>query len=384
MVVTPPPSQGMLVPSLRQARRVLWRVRAVHSKSRSESISEVLKGTATERVKQLLHMQELLLPQPQHLQTASAQECEALLPFTWTISGFRGRAFAERGLNLQYAPPLQQQPAVPGAAIVPAPRPPADSSLCLTYPFSTSATLRETYRRFSSSFLRLGLLLEDLDALAADVAARHVGGLLPGTTVVTAAVDRVVFATSRHVAPEDRAAALSAAAAARGDETWDVAAATRAADAAAEVAAAPLSIHHDLRMSGRVVWAGRSSMEVLLEVSNAQKSAAGEGQGDVRWVHRIAAHFIMVHRRTDAGGSGAQLPLPPLPAVLPSNALEQTLFDAGVVRVCMWASAAMRWCCLVLFVAGGGLQTVCLSVCVAVSVWIMQPDSQPTSCHMAK
>jgi hypothetical protein len=44
--------------------------------------------------------------------------------------------------------------------------------------------------------LRIGLILEDLDSFAADVATRHLGGLPPGYTVVTAAIDKLALTTA--------------------------------------------------------------------------------------------------------------------------------------------------------------------------------------------
>lgn len=57
------------------------------------------------------------------------------------------------------------------------------------YPFSSNASLRDQYERFQTSRIRAGLILEDLDAFAADIAARHAGSA--GKTIVTASVDQI-------------------------------------------------------------------------------------------------------------------------------------------------------------------------------------------------
>lgn len=43
------------------------------------------------------------------------------------------------------------------------------------YSFSTNALLRDQYELFQTKTMRLGLLLEDLDTFAGDIAARHAG-----------------------------------------------------------------------------------------------------------------------------------------------------------------------------------------------------------------
>jgi hypothetical protein len=61
------------------------------------------------------------------------------------------------------------------------------------YPFSSNPCLRDQYERFNTGKIRAGLSLEDLDAFAADVAARHAGPALAGKTVVTASVDQLAW-----------------------------------------------------------------------------------------------------------------------------------------------------------------------------------------------
>uniref|UniRef100_A0A383VYQ5 HotDog ACOT-type domain-containing protein n=1 Tax=Tetradesmus obliquus TaxID=3088 RepID=A0A383VYQ5_TETOB len=320
-------------------------------------------------------MGKIVIPRPPNAVVAEENGCPAVLPFTYNISAFRGRSFEERGLLLHYTPP-QAGPA-------PKQRPPSDSYLSITYPFTSNELLRDQYQRFSSPFLRVGLLLEDMDSFAADVATRHLGGLPPGYTVVTATVDKVAFATARTAA--------GAAAAAGADSTTAAAAADEAAGeaAAADVGSpphklqrqlppgwgpaaqqqqqpvsgdsatlqSPLTLHSDLRLAGQVAWAGRTSMEVVVEVStaavalpdaSAEAAAAEDGELDDappaaaaaagasysrRWLHRAIAHFIMVLRPTgSSSSSGSSGGVVAVPGVVPGTALEQLHFDAAAER----------------------------------------------------
>jgi acyl-CoA hydrolase len=240
------------------------------------------------------------------------------------------------------------------------------------------ADLLLQYQRFSSPFLRVGLLLEDMDSFAADVATRHLGGLPHGYTVVTATVDNVAFATARAAAAVGAACAdagsatAAAAAAATGDEAdlrspphkvqrqlppgWGPPSPQQQQQQHADSATlqSPLTLHSDLRLAGQVAWAGRTSMEVVVEVSTAvalpdaaaDAAAAADGELDDappaaagtsfsrRWLHRAIAHFIMVLRPTGeassssaAGGQAAFVP-----AVAPGTELERLHFDAGEAR----------------------------------------------------
>ena len=67
-----------------------------------------------------------------------------------------------------------------------------DSWLEMLFPLADNAGLRETMVRVDGRNIRYGMLFEILDALAADVAYRHTGGLHDKTnpiTIVTASVD---------------------------------------------------------------------------------------------------------------------------------------------------------------------------------------------------
>lgn len=98
---------------------------------------------------------------------------------------------------------------------------PADSTNSMTYNFSTDFDLADTYRNPWGN-VRVGRLLEDLDALAGTIAFEHCR--TPGEAdllLVTASVDRIVY---RH----------------RPD------------------------LRDDITLDGSVAWTGRSSMEIAM------------------------------------------------------------------------------------------------------------------------
>jgi acyl-coenzyme A thioesterase 9 len=68
------------------------------------------------------------------------------------------------------------------------PRTPAQSETSVSYPFGSDAFLRETYRNPWGQ-MRFGKILEDLDALAGNIAFAHVQD--PSIILVTASVDRI-------------------------------------------------------------------------------------------------------------------------------------------------------------------------------------------------
>eukprot|EP01117_Protostelium_nocturnum_P009432 TRINITY_DN3366_c0_g1_i2.p1 TRINITY_DN3366_c0_g1~~TRINITY_DN3366_c0_g1_i2.p1 ORF type:complete len:474 (-),score=180.23 TRINITY_DN3366_c0_g1_i2:227-1648(-) len=73
-------------------------------------------------------------------------------------------------------------------------RTPCDSFIEIYLPFRSDADLFQRYKLFESDRIRLGKIIEDLDALAADIAYKHVGeGSIDKYTIVTAGMDRVVM-----------------------------------------------------------------------------------------------------------------------------------------------------------------------------------------------
>ncbi|CAM9147871.1 unnamed protein product, partial [Sphacelaria rigidula] len=100
----------------------------------------------------------------------------------------------------------------------PSPVPPSLSRSMIHYPFSTDSFLREDYRN-PSGLVRIGRVLEDLDALAGNVAFKHCSEDPSFPLLVTASVDRIQL--SRHP-----------------------------------------NLDMDMTLMGRVIWTGRSSMVI--------------------------------------------------------------------------------------------------------------------------
>lgn len=140
----------------------------------------------------------------------------------------------------------------------------------------TEPALADLYRIFSSARLRHGLLLEHLDALAGDVALRHLGARPgDGTGVVTAVVERTEF---------------------RGNMTVD----------------------RDMYLAGGVSWVGRTAMEVRIRVVSVGADGRAEEHG--------TAVFVMVSR--SGAGRG-----PPAPALeVSSHGQRRRLASSAVAR----------------------------------------------------
>ncbi|KAG2435700.1 hypothetical protein HXX76_006899 [Chlamydomonas incerta] len=158
----------------------------------------------------------------------------------------------------------------------PASRAPSDSWLEMLFPFSSNAVLREQYQRFMSNSMRYGLLLEDLDTLAGDIAARHAG--VRDRVLLTASIDRISWLQDPEVGE--------------------------------------VTLSHDLRMAGQVVWAGRSSMEVLIELSRRECSQQA-------WTFIGLARFVLVARTPDRTAAAD------VPALVPQSDRERELFEQG-------------------------------------------------------
>eukprot|EP01013_Petalomonas_cantuscygni_P036314 TRINITY_DN6608_c1_g3_i1.p1 TRINITY_DN6608_c1_g3~~TRINITY_DN6608_c1_g3_i1.p1 ORF type:complete len:478 (+),score=72.00 TRINITY_DN6608_c1_g3_i1:33-1466(+) len=104
---------------------------------------------------------------------------------------------------------------------------PADSLVSVNYNFTTDFELRGHYTNLTNR-LRIGALLEDMDALAGNVAHLHVDDGNPATrpvSIVTASVDKIQLKRPRY-----------------------------------------LTLDRDIEMIGRPVFTGRSSMEILIHL----------------------------------------------------------------------------------------------------------------------
>ena len=123
-----------------------------------------------------------------------------------------------------------------------------DSYMVTMLPFREDESLRDDYVNVSGN-LRVGKLLEDLDAFAGSVAYLHCDDLNDASrplTIVTASVDHIFLLKT-------------------------------------------LRADRNVRMRGHVTWVGRSSMEVTIAVE-------AEGEGEGAWDKLMYATFVMVAR----------------------------------------------------------------------------------------
>ena len=138
-------------------------------------------------------------------------------------------------------------------------RVPAHSRVCVDYKLTSDAELRS---RYESAFgtLRVGRLLEDMDALAGSVAFLHVDDGDAATDppiLVTASMEKMELVDER------------------------------------------LSLDEDYALVGQLAWAGRSSLEIAAELRRADGAAA------------LRAVFTFVARKADGSGAAAVPPLVP-------------------------------------------------------------------------
>ena len=157
------------------------------------------------------------------------------------------------------------------------PRSPSQSHIEISYPFSTDEFLKETYRNPWGQ-MRFGKILEDLDALAGNIAFAHVQD--PQLNIVTASVDRIRLRR-------------------------------------------PPNLESDQHLQGKVTYVGTSSMEIRMQCIN---------EGD-EWME---AYFTFV--ATDPV-TKRPMKIPPL---TPESPLEQKYFDAGQRRAQVKKEARKR------------------------------------------
>lgn len=134
---------------------------------------------------------------------------------------------------------------------------PADSRTTILYPFSTDYILREQYRNPWNG-IRVGKLLEDLDALAGTISFKHCfnhAGMADSLLLVTASVDKMVIKK-------------------------------------------PILVDNDLKILGAVTWVGRSSMEIQLEVIQSTEETS-----DPQDSQALIANFTFVARDSKTGKS---------------------------------------------------------------------------------
>ncbi|KAL0918900.1 hypothetical protein M5K25_010947 [Dendrobium thyrsiflorum] len=134
---------------------------------------------------------------------------------------------------------------------------PAQSRTSIVYNFSTDYILREQYRDPWNE-VRIGKLLEDLDALAGTIAVKHCADDDSTTRpllLVTASVDKMVLKK-------------------------------------------PLSVDKDLKVSGAVTWVGRSSIEIQIEVTQSEQENSLQSDPLA-----LTAYFTFVARDSKTGKS---------------------------------------------------------------------------------
>jgi acyl-coenzyme A thioesterase 9 len=166
---------------------------------------------------------------------------------------------------------------------------PAESAIEVNLPFSTDSVLREQYINFYGN-LRVGKILEDLDACAGNIAYAHAEDNNPKTrplTIVTASVDRIDLLNK-------------------------------------------LLPDRDMRMRGCVTHVGTSSMEIRIEVQSKDPTTES-------FYPLILATFSMV---ATFDGKPA-----PVNRLIPQTDMEKALFAQGEKNKLLrkeWAKASLR------------------------------------------
>jgi len=152
----------------------------------------------------------------------------------------------------------------------------SESQVEVTYPFSTDPMLLETYRNPWGQ-IRLGKMLEDLDALAGNIAYFHAHeDNKEDPLIVTASVDRIRLRQRP-------------------------------------------SGNCDQHLSGCVTWTGSSSMEIRMQCRD-------EGCIDEDWLEAYVT-FVTLDPKTHRPVK--------IPTLLPQSAEERALFDAGSARAAL-------------------------------------------------
>ncbi|XP_048625611.1 acyl-coenzyme A thioesterase 2, chloroplastic isoform X2 [Brassica napus] len=159
-------------------------------------------------------------------------------------------------------------------------RTPSHSRTTIFYPFSTDYILREQYRDPWNE-VRIGILLEDLDALAGTISVKHCSDDDSTTRpllLVTASVDKIVLKK-------------------------------------------PISVDTDLKIVASVIWVGRSSIEIQLEVIQSELDVDASPESVA-----LTANFIFVARDSKTGKAA------PINRLSPETELEKLLFEEAEAR----------------------------------------------------
>ena len=148
----------------------------------------------------------------------------------------------------------------------------------IDYPLSSDSVLRDTYMNPWGS-IRMGRLFEDLDALAGNIAAAHCAASPRPLSLVTASVDRVTISQQP-------------------------------------------SVLQDMQLSGRVVWVGRSSMDIHMSCAAAPPSGPSSAPS-APW---LSSSFIFVAQDIETGRAAE------IPAVSAESAEERRVFEHSQAR----------------------------------------------------
>ncbi|ONH92633.1 hypothetical protein PRUPE_8G185500 [Prunus persica] len=157
---------------------------------------------------------------------------------------------------------------------------PAQSRTTILYNFSSDYILREQYRDPWNE-VRIGKLLEDLDALAGTISVKHCSDddcTTRPLLLVTASVDKIVLKK-------------------------------------------PISVDIDLNIVGAVIWVGRSSIEIQLEVTQSSKEGSDNSDSVA-----LSANFIFVARDSKTGKAA------PVNRISPETEREKLLFEEAEAR----------------------------------------------------
>ncbi|EPS68180.1 hypothetical protein M569_06586, partial [Genlisea aurea] len=154
---------------------------------------------------------------------------------------------------------------------------PSESRMTIAYNFSEDYILREQYRDPWNE-VRIGKLLEDLDALAGTISVKHCSDVDSTTRplyLVTASVDKMVLKK-------------------------------------------PISVDVDLQITGAVTWVGRSSIEIQLDITQPPSAVANN--------IALTANFIFVARDYKTGKAA------PVNRVIPQTEREKLLYESAEAR----------------------------------------------------
>ncbi|KAH6765774.1 Thioesterase/thiol ester dehydrase-isomerase superfamily protein [Perilla frutescens var. hirtella] len=157
---------------------------------------------------------------------------------------------------------------------------PSQSRMTILYNFSTDYILREQYRDAWNE-VRIGKLLEDLDALAGTISVKHCSDDDSTTRplyLVTASVDKIVIKK-------------------------------------------PISVDADLKIDGAVTWVGRSSIKIQLDVTQTSPETADPTDSTA-----LTANFIFVARDYKTGKAA------PVNRIVPETEREKLLYEAAEAR----------------------------------------------------